>query len=126
MRPFSQSETKRIQSWIDKGYRYIWSNIKEEPLRQMERNHMTMQDVRNELDMMIIKSKIEKNHLIRFGDIARMSDERLAKTDDDGLAQKTGDGEKTKEKKDDDACILAQTIEGRKYRNPLRRKKNYG
>ena len=95
-------------------------------MRQMERNHMNMQDVRNELDMMTIKSKIEKSNLIRFGDIARMSDERLAKTDDDGLAQKTGDGEKTKKKKDDNACLLTQAIEGRKYRNPCSRKNNDG
>ena len=78
LRPFSQSETKRIQSWIDKRYRYIWSN-KEELLKQMERSHMNMQDVRNELDVMTIRSKIEKSHLIRIGHIARMSDERLVK-----------------------------------------------
>ena len=35
VRPFSPSETKRIQSCIDKRYRYIWSNKKEEPLRQI-------------------------------------------------------------------------------------------
>ena len=79
VRPFSKSETKRIQSWIDKRYRYIWSNKKEEPLRQMERNHMNMQDVRNELDVMTIRSIIEKSHLVRIGHIARMSDERLVK-----------------------------------------------
>ena len=77
VRAFSKSETKRIQSWIDKRYRYIWSNKKEEPLRQMERNHMNMQDVRNELDVMTIRSKIEKSHPVRIGHIARMSDERL-------------------------------------------------
>ena len=60
MRPFSPSETKRIQSWIDKRYRYIWSNKKEKPLGQMERNYINMQDVRNELDVMTIRSKIEK------------------------------------------------------------------
>ena len=64
---FSKSETKRIQSWIDNRYRYIWSNKKEEPLRQMERNNMNMQDVRNELDVMTIRSKIEKSHLVRIG-----------------------------------------------------------
>jgi len=34
------------------------------------------------------------------------------------LNQKDGDREKTKEKKDDDAYALAQTIEGSKYRGP--------
>ena len=67
VRPFSKSETKRIQSWIDKRYRYIWSNKNEEPLRQMERNHMNLQDVRNALDVMTIRSKIGKSHLTRNG-----------------------------------------------------------
>jgi len=79
VRPFLKSETKIIQSWIDKRYRYIWSKKKEEPLRQMERNRMNMQDVRNELDGMTVSSKIEKSHLVRIGHIARMSDERLVK-----------------------------------------------
>ena len=79
VRPFPKSETKRIQSWIDKRYRYIWGNKKEEHLRQMERSHMNMQDVRNELDVMAIRSKIEKSHLVRIGHIARMSDKRLVK-----------------------------------------------
>ena len=70
---------KRIQSWIDKRYRYIWSNKMGEPLRQMKRYHTNMQDMRNELDVKIIRSKIEKNHLVRIGHIARMSDERLVK-----------------------------------------------
>ena len=48
-------------------------------MKQMERNHMNMQDVRNELDVMTIRSKIEKSQLIRMGYIARMSDERLVK-----------------------------------------------
>ena len=76
VRPFSKSKTKRIQSWIDKRYGYMWSNKKEEPLRQVERNRMNMQDMRNELDVKTIRSKIEKSHLVRIGHIARMSDER--------------------------------------------------
>ena len=79
VRPFSQSETKRIHSWIDKRYRNIWSNKKEAPLRQIESNYMSMQDVRNKLDVMTLRSKTEKSHLIRTGYIARMSDERLVK-----------------------------------------------
>ena len=78
VRPSSQSETKIIQSWIDRRYRYIWSNTKEEHLKKMERNHMNMQDIRNELDVMTIRSKTGKSHLIRIGHIARMSDERVA------------------------------------------------
>jgi len=79
LRPYSKLERKRIQNWIDKRYRYIWSSKKEEPLRQMERNHMNMQDVRNELDVMKVQSKVERSHLVRIGHIARVSDERLVK-----------------------------------------------
>ena len=79
VRPFSQSKTKRIQSWIDKRYKNIWSNKKDAPLRQIERNCMNLQDVRNKLDVMTIRSKTGKSHLIRTGYIARMSDERLVK-----------------------------------------------
>ena len=35
---------------------------------------MNMQDVRNELDVMTIRSKMEKSHLARISHIARMSD----------------------------------------------------
>ena len=50
-----------------------------EPLRQLERNHMNMQDVRNELNVMTIRTKIEKSHLVRIGYITRISDERLVR-----------------------------------------------
>ena len=99
VRPFSKSETKRIQSWIDRRYRYIWSNKKEEPLRPMERNHMNMQDERNELDVMTIRSKIEKSHLVRIGHIARMSDERLVKQAKMGWIRRMEMGRKPRRRK---------------------------
>ena len=99
VRPFSKSEAKRIQSWIDKRYRYIWSNKKEEPLRQMERNRMNMQDVRNELDVKIIRSKTEKSHLVRIGHIARMSDERLVKQATMGWIRRMERGRKPRKRK---------------------------
>ena len=99
VRPFSKSETKRIQSWIDKRHRYIRSNRKEEPLRQMESNHMNMQDVRNELDVMTIRNKIEKSHLVRIGHIARMSDERLVKQATMGWIRRMEMGRKPRKRK---------------------------
>ena len=33
------SEIKCMQIWIDKSYRYIWSNKKGPPIIQMEREH---------------------------------------------------------------------------------------
>ena len=77
---------------------------------------MNMQDVRNELDVMTIRSKIEKSHLIRIGHIARMSDERLVKQTTMGWIRRMETGRKPK--KNYDAYVLAQTIEGSKYRTP--------
>ena len=99
VRPFSKSETKGIQSWIDKRYRYIWSNKKEKPLRQMERNHLNMQDVGNELDVMTIRSKIEKGHLVRIGHIAGMSGERLVKQATMGWIRRMEMGRKPRKRK---------------------------
>ena len=99
VRPFSTLETKRIQSWIDKRYRYIWSNKKEELLRMMERNRMNMPDVRNELDVMTIRSKIEMSHLVRIGHIARMSNERLVKQATTGWIRRIETGRKPRKRK---------------------------
>ena len=99
VRPLSQSETKRIQSWIDKRYRYIWSNKKEETLKKMERNHMNMQDVRNELGVMKIRRKIGKSHLVRIGHIARMSDKRLVKQTILGWIRRLETGRKPRKRK---------------------------
>ena len=99
VRSFSQSETKIIQSCIDKRYRYLWSNKKEEPLRQMERNRMNMQDMRNELEVITIRSKIEKSHLIRTGHIARRPDERLVKQTTMGWIRRLEKGRKPTKRK---------------------------
>ena len=32
-RTWYQKDTKKLQQWIDKAYRYIWSNRREQPLR---------------------------------------------------------------------------------------------
>ena len=63
-------------------------------MRQMERNHMDMQDVGNELDVMTISNKIEKSHLIRTGHIARISDERLVKQTTMGWIRRMETGRK--------------------------------
>ena len=49
------------------------------PLREMKNKHMNMQDVRTELGIKSIDSKIEKRVLERIGHVMRMDDERLVK-----------------------------------------------
>ena len=63
-------------------------------MRQMERNHMDMQDMGNELDVVTIRNKIEKSHLIRTGHIARISDERLVKQTTMGWIRRMETGRK--------------------------------
>ena len=60
---------------------------------------MNMQDVRNESDVMTIRSKIEKSHLIKIGHIARMSDERLVKEKMMGWIRRMEMGRKPRKKK---------------------------
>ena len=68
-------------------------------MKQMERYHMNTQDVRNELDVMTIRSKIEKCHILRIGHIARMSDERLVKQTTMGWIRKMETGRKPRKRK---------------------------
>ena len=51
----NKKDIKSLQSWMDRSYRHIWSNKREAPLRQMQREGTNMQDVRNHLG---IRSKI--------------------------------------------------------------------
>ena len=48
-------------------------------MRHSEPNHIKVREVGKELDVMTIRLKIEKNHLVRICHIARTSDERLVK-----------------------------------------------
>ena len=49
------------------------------PLREMQAKHVNMQDIRTELGIKSLDSKIEKRVLERIGHIMRMEDDRLVK-----------------------------------------------
>ena len=72
---------------------------------------MNMQDVRNELDVKTIRSKIEKSHFVRIGHIARMSDERLVKQATMGWIRRMETGRKPRKRKMTTPYVLAKTIE---------------
>ena len=74
-----KKDVKRLQSWIDRRYRYVWSNRNGEPLRQMERRGVNMVDVRACLGVKSLQWKIEKRVLERIGHVMRMGNERLTK-----------------------------------------------
>jgi hypothetical protein len=72
-------DMKKLQSWIDKAYRYVWSNKTGPPLRQMQREGKNMQDLRNELGVKSVRWKIEKRILERIGHVMRMENSRQTK-----------------------------------------------
>ena len=96
VRPFKLSEIKRMQTFMDKRYRYIWSDKNGQPLRQMEELHVNMADVREQLNVSSLRSKIEKAHLIRMGHVLRMDDTRLVKQAVLGWYRKLEDTTSTK------------------------------
>jgi hypothetical protein len=78
-RTWQVRETKKVQSSLDKMYRYIWSRKIKPPLIQMQEDSKNMQDVRNELGVKSVRLRIEKRCLERIGHIMRMEDTRMVK-----------------------------------------------
>ena len=78
-RVWYKRDMKRLQQFMDKCYRYVWSDRNGEPLRQMEARGVNMQDVRNSLNVKSVRWKIEKRVLERIGHVVRMGNERLTK-----------------------------------------------
>ena len=79
VRVWYKRDVKRLQQFMDKCYRYVWSDRNGEPLRQMEARGMNMTDVRSRLGVKSIRWKIEKRVLERIGHVARMDNGRLTK-----------------------------------------------
>lgn len=78
-RVWYKRDVKRLQKWMDKCYRYAWSNRNGQPLRQMQERGVNMQDVRERLGVKSVGWKIEKRVLERIGHVLRMGNERLTK-----------------------------------------------
>ena len=78
-KPFYKSEVKQLQKAMDRRYRLIWGSGNKEPLREMEKKHLNMWDVRRQLGVEIIGTKIEIAHLRRIGHVLRLPDDKLVK-----------------------------------------------
>ena len=78
-RVWYKRDVKKLQKWMDKCYRYVWSNRNGEPLRQMQASGVNMQDVRDCLGVKSVRWKIEKRVLERIGHVVRMGNDRLTK-----------------------------------------------
>ena len=99
VRMWWKKDMKRLQSWMDKCYRYVWSDRNGEPLRQMQERHVNMQDVRNRLNVKSVQWKIEKRVLERIGHVMRMGNDRLTKAVTLGWYEKLEGTHKVKGKK---------------------------
>ena len=53
-----KKETKKLQSLIDRCYRHIWSGGRGAPLRLIQQKGKNMQDIRNILGIVSIRTKI--------------------------------------------------------------------
>ena len=73
------SDLKKLQSQVDRMYRYVWSNKHMEPLREMQEKHLNMQDIRNILGVKSLRVKIEKRVMQRIGHVFRLEDSSLVK-----------------------------------------------
>ena len=64
---------------MDKCYRYVWSNRREQPLRRMQELGVNMWDLRSKLGVKSVRWKIEKRVYERIGHVMRMDDDRFVK-----------------------------------------------
>ena len=78
-RSWTNSEIKRLQSVVDKSYRRIWNNGQGLALKRMERERVNMFQVRNDVEITSLRTKIEVRSLQRAGHVLRMPDTRLTK-----------------------------------------------
>ena len=79
VRTWQTRELRKMQSFVDKIYRYIWSRKTKPPLIQMQEEKKNMQDVRNDLSIKSLRWKVEKRVLERMGHVCRMEDSRMVK-----------------------------------------------
>ena len=78
-RVWYKKDLKRLQSWVDRCYRYVWSKGRGQPLRQLQERGVNMFDVRRSLGVKSVGIKVEKRVLERIGHVMRMGNERLTK-----------------------------------------------
>jgi hypothetical protein len=78
-RAWWKKDIMRLQKWMDKCWRYVWSNRNGEPLRQMQARGENMYDVRARLGVKSVQWKIEKRVLERVGHVMRMENTSVTK-----------------------------------------------
>ena len=79
IRPWHTAEIRKLQRYVDKLYRYVWSDKKKQPLREMQEKRVNMFQVRKTLGVGSLEMKIEKRTLERIGHVLRMKNDRIIK-----------------------------------------------
>ena len=98
VRTWNVSEINRIQRKVDQCYRYVWSSKTQPPLKEMEQKHKNSWNVRKELRIKSVRSKIEKRSMKRLGHMIRMPDDRRVKHVTFGWLSKLEETEKPRAK----------------------------
>ena len=98
-RVWYKRDIRKLQQWMDRCYRYVWSDRNGEPLRQMQERGVNMYDVRFRLGVKSVRWKIEKRVLERIGHVIRMGNERTTKAVVLGWYERLEGCEKMKGKK---------------------------
>ena len=79
IRPWHAAEIQKLQRYADKLYRYVSSDKKKQPLREMQEKKVNMFQVRKDLGVGSLEMKIEKRTLERIGHVLRMKNDRIVK-----------------------------------------------
>ena len=79
IRPGHAAEIRKLQRYVDKLYRHVWSDKKKQPLRAMQEKRVNTFQVRKTLGVGSLEMKIEKRTLERIGHVLRMKNDRIVK-----------------------------------------------
>ena len=78
-RPWTVGDLNKFQSVLNRFYRYIWNNGKGLPLVRMQEEGVNGYEVRRQLGITSIRSKVEIRALERIGHVLCMPNERMTK-----------------------------------------------
>ena len=79
VRSWSVTDTSKIQSIVDKASRFVWNNGKGQTLMRMQYESVNIYEIRRQLGIVSVRTKIEMRALYRLGHVLRMPNDRCTK-----------------------------------------------
>ena len=79
VRAWTPTDIQKFQSVADRAYRFVWNNGKPLTLIRMQNEGVNSYEIRRQLNIESIRTKIECRALEWMGHVLRMSDERIVK-----------------------------------------------